>query len=278
MNMLGTRTEGRDPDLPDFEKPPVVETLLSVQFEKLTAMQTMHLGLFGREMQDSFPKAKEDFPIPPVIEQFSEGSPQGVRVQFQAMEAPSLPRLLLFNTAGTELIQIQNDRFIKNWRQPDEQHKYPHYDPVIKPAFERDFQKFQDFLTQEKLGPLKINQCEVTYVNHIVSGISWQELGNIGKIFAFWNELAAPLARPENFDIRVRFPITDENDQRVGRLHVEVQPALRATDGRPMYVVNLTARGQLGSGFEFFDVGRRWIVQAFEKLTTQNMHLVWEKK
>ena len=276
MNMQGTRTQNRD--LSDFEKPPVVETVLSVQFEKLTAMQSLHLGLFGREMQENFPRTEERVPLPPVIEQFSEALPQGVRVQFEAVEAHSLPRLLLFNTAGTELIQIQNDRFIRNWRKAEEQDRYPHYEPYIKPAFERDFQKFQAFLAEEKLGPLKINQCEVTYVNHIISGEGWQGLGNFGKVFSFWNELAAPLAHPEDFAIRVRFPIADKNGQRIGRLHVDVQPALRATDAHPMYVANLTARGQLGAGFEFFDLGRQWIVKAFEKLTTRNMHLVWEKK
>jgi hypothetical protein len=32
-------------DLPDFDNPPVVETVLSAQFERLTAFRTVHLGL-----------------------------------------------------------------------------------------------------------------------------------------------------------------------------------------------------------------------------------------
>ena len=275
--MSHAQTQGRDPNLPDFDRPPVVETVLSVQFDKLP-MQTGHLGLFGRKMRDSFPKAEDRIALPPVVEQFSEVPPPGVSIQFEALEAPRLPRLLLFNSAETELIQVQNDRFIKNWRKAKEQDEYPHYEPVIKPAFERDFQEFQTFLQEEDLGPLKINQCEVTYVNHIVSDTGWKGLSDLGKIFAFWHGLDVPLAQPEDLVIRVRFPITDEKDQRIGRLHLDAQPALRASDGIPMYVVNLTARGQVGTGFEFFDIGRKWIVKGFEKLTTPHMQEFWGKK
>ena len=276
--MQSVPTPSRDPDLPDYDRPPVGETALSVQFDKLTKMKSMHLGLFGRKMQDLFPTTEERLPIPPAIEQFSEIQPHDVHIRFEAVETFALPRLLLLSSTGTEMIQIQNDRFTTNWWKTKEQDKYPHYDPRIKPAFERDFQKFQAFLAEEQLGPLKVNQCEVTYVNHIIGGSGWEKLGEFGEIFAFWNELPDPLSHPEDLVFHIRFPIRDENNRLIGRLHVNAQPALRTTDRALMYVVNLTARGQLGTGFEFFDVGRKWIVKAFDALTTQNMHAVWEKK
>jgi hypothetical protein len=45
-----------------------------------------------------------------------------------------------------------------------------------------------------------------------------------------------------------------------------------------MYVMNLTARGLFGTGFDFFDIGRQWIVKSFEQLTTDEMHRIWRKK
>ena len=54
----------------------------------------------------------------------------------------------------------------------------------------------------------------------------------------------------------------------VGRLHVDVQPAIRTSDKRPMYLFHLTARGQIGESFEFFDLGRpldRQIVRGAHK-------------
>ena len=124
-------------------------------------------------------------------------------MQFETIETPALPRLWLLNEESTELIQVQNDRFIKNWRKVGEKDQYPHYEPVIKPAFQRDFAEFQSFLNEENLGAIKVNQCEVTYVNHIVSGEGWQTLGEIHRIFTFWNQPTAPLpGNAEDFGMR----------------------------------------------------------------------------
>ena len=34
----------------------------------------------------------------------------------------------------------------------------------------------------------------------------------------------------------------------------------------------------LGESFDFFDLGRRWIVKSFAALTTPRMHEVWRRK
>jgi hypothetical protein len=45
-----------------------------------------------------------------------------------------------------------------------------------------------------------------------------------------------------------------------------------------MFVMELTARGQVGTGTEFFDLGRKWIVKSFAELTTPAMHKIWGRK
>jgi hypothetical protein len=42
--------------------------------------------------------------------------------------------------------------------------------------------------------------------------------------------------------------------------------------------MNLTARGLHSGKFEVFDIGRKWIVNAFEQLTTEEMRRIWRKK
>ena len=59
---------------------------------------------------------------------------------------------------------------------------------------------------------------------------------------------------------------------------MDVQPAIRVSDKKPMYAMNLTARGICGQGYDFFDIGHRWIVKSFEHLTTEHMHKIWRKK
>ena len=264
--------------LADFDNPPVVETVLSLQFDKLTAMQTVHLGLLWRQLKDRFPKTEERPALPQVFERFPEPLGRGANLQFEATEIPEMPRLWLLNSEGTEMIQVQRDRFIKNWRKAGDKDQYPRYEPVIKPAFKRDFQDFQIFLAEENLGTVNVNQCEVTYVNHIMSGHGWKTFDELHQIFKFWQPTAMPIPGPaDDCRIHTRFTITD-NQRPIGRLHVDIQPAFRAADNHPMYVMNLTARGMCGTDFEFFDIGREWIVRSFEQLTTDQLHEIWRKK
>jgi uncharacterized protein (TIGR04255 family) len=267
-------------DLPDFDNPPVVETVLSAQFERLTALRSVHLGLFWQRVRREFPNVEEHPALAPILEQAGEPVPQTVQLRFQPQEGLPSPRLWLLNQGGSELMQIQNDRFVKNWRKSEANAEYPHYTPVIKPAFERDFTEFQTFVADEKLGEIKVSQCEVTYVNHIISGDGWSKRDEIEKIFTFCK---LPFAesypgRPEGLAYLARFPILGPNNEWIGRLHVEVLPAISISDNKPMYALNLTARGMYGSGIEFFDIGRRWIVKSFENLTTEHMHQIWRKK
>ena len=265
-------------DLPDFGSPPVVETVLSAQFERLPAMRSAHFGLFWQRVRDQFPNTEEHPALASIVEQAKEPLSHAVQLRFEALDSLSPGRLWFVNSAGDELIQIQNDRFIKNWRKRSDE--YPHYEDSIKPAFERDFREFQAFVATEKLGELRVNQCEVTYVNHIVSGEEWTNWNEAEKLFTFLkNPPAEPYpGRTEDLSFRTRFPILGPNNEWVGRLHLDVQPAIRTTDNRPMYVMNLTARGMYGKGVEFFDIGHECVVKSFEKLTTESMHKLWRKK
>jgi uncharacterized protein (TIGR04255 family) len=272
--------DSADRDSPEFSNPPVVETVLSVQFERLPVIRSVHLGLFWERVRDRFPNTEDRPALAPVVERATEPLSQALRLRFEAQEVLSLHRVWLLNNAGTEMIQVQNDRFIKNWRQSAEEHEYPRYEPVIKPAFERDYREFLEFLADEQLGEVRVNQCEVTYVNHIVAGEGWNNWDEMDKVFTFCKQppgLPYP-GRAEDFGFRARFPIVEPDKGWIGRLHVDVQAAVRVSDNKPMYAMNLTARGMCGRDFDFFDIGRRWVVRSFESLTTAHMHNVWGRK
>jgi uncharacterized protein (TIGR04255 family) len=268
----------RPEHLPDFDDPPVVETILSVQFDTLP-VTTAHLGLLWNEYRALFPKSDERPPLEAVNEQFPESPAARVGFKIQALENFPVPRIWFTNDKGNEMIQVQNDRFIKNWRKEGEAEQYPHYDSTIRPHFDRDYLTFLDFLKKNRLGTPHVNQCEVSYVNHILAGQGWERFGDVEKVFTFWQpSLVVPPGPVEDVRMHVRFIIPDKNGKPIGRLHVDLQPAVRTTDNHPMYVLHLTARGQLGEGIDFFDIGREWIVTTFERLTTNTMHDVWRIK
>lgn len=267
----------RPVDLPDFADPPVAETVLSVQFESVTAMRAAHFGMFWGQIIDRFPTTEEHSELSHVVEQFPD-QPRSVGIQFEAVEVPPTPRFWFINGSGTELVQLQRDRFIKNWRKVGPEQNYPRYE-TVREGFESDFSLFKRFVSANNLGQIGIDQCEVTYVNHIVAGRGWDSYADVDKVFRPWSQPnGAVPGKADGVTFNARFPINDAKGSPIGRLHAVVQPVVRTDDGRQMFLFSLTARGQLGNGTEFFDIGRDWIVRSFKELTTNEMHKVWGLK
>ena len=276
---MSTRPVG----LPDFEDPPVVEVALSVQFERLEALKTAHLGVLWAEFRENFPKTEEQPPLDPVIEPFGVSIPPRIGVRVETFLAPPVPRIWFLNEAATELIQVQTDRFMHNWRKTGKGTAYPRYES-IRGSFERELQTFSRYVSREKLGGLRFNQCEVTYVNHIIAGQGWDQHGHLSRIVNLWSAggSSSLLPEPEDVRFRTRYVLRDADNKPIGRLHVDVQPAWMRSDNKPMYILTLTARGgprsaDVAGVFEFLDVGRIWIVESFAYLTTPEMWRVWRR-
>jgi len=274
-------TPGRPEDLPDFRTPPVAETVLSLQFEPVAGLTTAHVGVLWQRFREKLPLIEEQPPLPRVYEKFGPPSPAQVEVTVE--EKPPVPRVWFLNREKTELIQVQADRFIHNWRKTEGIEPYPRYEP-IRDRFRGEVAVLEQFLKEEGLGTLAVNQCEVTYVNHIEPSGVWEGHGQLEKVLRNWSPLPEGGFLPEVEDggVRLRFVIPGEAGKTVGRLHVVLQPAWKKGDNTPILVLNLTARGEpLGEGIEgafaFFNLGRRWIVKGFADLTTPEMHRVWER-
>jgi len=268
--------------LPDFEKPPVVEVVLSVQFHPLTEVKAPQLGLLWSEFRSRFPKADQHPPLESVTEKFGIREPAKLNVRFE-MGVP-VPRCWFLNDSGTELIQVQQDRFVHNWRKVGEEDAYPRY-PHIRATFEKELTAFCQFLDRERLGEFTPNQCEVTYVNHIVSGEGWEKHGQVGKVITTWSSQYSDmfLSDPEDVGFVARYAIPDGVGKPLGRLHIRIQPAYRIKDEKPIFILELTARGRPdGDGLEgvrrFLDLGRAWVVRGFASITSSSMHRIWGRR
>ncbi len=270
--------------LPDFANPPVVEVALSVQFEPLSGIRTPQLGLLWNEFRAEFPNVEEHAPLDPAIERFGTAKPHNLGVRLEMMSKPPLPRCWFLNEAGTELIQVQQDRFIHNWRKAGEGDEYPRYEHVSD-KIKKELTTFDRFLRREKIGELIPNQCEITYVNHIGTTSEWQTHGQLDEIITlFGARYSEPfLPTPEDAQVKVRYVIPGENGQPLGRLHISVQPGYRKSNHEPMMIMTLTARGRaqndgIDSVLRFFDTGREWIVRGFAAVTTPKMHKAWGRR
>jgi hypothetical protein len=97
----------------------------------------------------------------------------------------------------------------------------------MREVFFEELQRLDAFVARGKLGSVKPNQCEVTYVNNIQPSGIWEHSGQAERVFRTWTPLASGSSLPAAEDVRfsVRYVIADDQGQPLGRLHVKVQPA-----------------------------------------------------
>ena len=67
----------RPEDLPDFQFPPLVETVLSLQFKPLERFSSLHFGLLWHQFRGNFPLIEEHFSLPVARESFEAASEFG---------------------------------------------------------------------------------------------------------------------------------------------------------------------------------------------------------
>ena len=266
----------RPADLPDFDRPPVAEVNLGIEFGTLRPMRAAHLGLFWSQIRDEYPSLQEQPPLASAIEPFDEEA-QPLSVSFEFLESAPPLRTWLLGPDSSRLLQIQNDRFIHNWRRVVPDAPYPRYESV-RDEFATRLEQFSTFASAEQLGSLDVLQAEVNYVNEIVAGDVWAEAKDLGRAFTMWKPSdVAALRKPEDVRVVERHRV-QTTDGAPARLYISLTP--RATvDGEAAVLLTLTVRGRPPEGtdgiFRFFDFGRDLIVRTFADVTTPDMHAVW---
>ena len=266
----------RSDDTPKFDAPPVIETALSVEFKPLVKWGIPHFGLFWQLIRRDFPEFSVQPPLASEIETFDK--PKVATAQISFVTAPEV-RCWFFDSSADRLIQVQQDRFVHNWRRTGGQ-PYPSYDKV-KPRFESNWDVFCTFLGDEELGSPEVVQCELSYVNHFESGREWQTMSDLPEILSPWSGQFSEgfLPTPETIQLSVNFLLPDNR----GRLRVGLQPVIRMADRKVILQLSMIARGAPASSdkasiLEWFDLGHEWIARGFADLTSAKMHRLWQRR
>lgn len=266
---------------PDFGSPPVEEVVLSVQFEALTEFGLPHFGLLWSQYRGEYPKTEDKAPLSPVKEEF--GTPKPQSLQLQIVQEPAPQRCWFVNENGTELVQVQRDRFVVNWRRTGTDTPYPRYEHV-RERFLSNFRIFETFLHDHNFGEISPTQCEVTYVNHLPAGRGWKRHGQFKEILSVWSGKHSDrfLPEPEDINVQFRYNILSSDGEPIGRLHIVMEPRIKLDDASPLIRLALTARGApLGKNVDgivsFFDLGREYVVRGFASVTSRKMHRIWER-
>jgi uncharacterized protein (TIGR04255 family) len=263
--------------LPEFESPPLDEVAMGVQFEPLPSFRAAHLGLYWHRIRSRFPFTEDQPPLAHMAElEKPKPGPQVISVELRHGGAV-LPRCWFLNDSKTELIQLQQDRFLRNWRQVEGNEKYPRF-PALFQEFQEEWKGFGTFVQDEQIGPLTVNQCELTYVNNIERGAGWDDLGDFANVFTILRSLEPQVGLPasEGLSWQARYKLPEGR----GRLHVQMNVVFLARTLKLAFQLSLTARGTPeGSSAEeiarWFDLAHEGTVRAFTDLTTPAMHKLW---
>lgn len=272
----------RPADLPDFDRPPVSEVVLGLQFGSLTELRSAHIGFLWAKFRGRYPTVTEHPPLDPSFETFgSVTTAEFPEIRLQQLLQLPFPRYWFENAIGDELCQVQQDRFVHNWRKRDKDLEYPRYE-TVRGRLVADLAVFEEFLSQEDLGSLTFNQVEVTYTNTIDLPDSDDPHGAIARVVSVWSDIGTPERELEDVNFRTRYIIKKDSVPHA-RLHVSVTPVLRRPTLAKAVQLQLTMRGKPDgvdreSALSFLDEGRSVIVKAFAELTTKTMHKHWGRR
>ena len=238
-------------------------------------MRAVHFGGYWSRIREQYPKSDELPALDPQIEQ----EPRPIPPVLAIRSGPMPLRCWFLDSTGNELIQLQKDRFLRNWRQTGGDRTYPRYANLVR-KFRKEWSDFLKFLNDEAIGAPQINQCELTYVYHLEPGCGWKDYSELEKVFTTLRKPGEGILPPpelQSWESRYKFP-----DGR-GRLTVQAQPAFRARDLKLILSLTLTARGAPGGSgaddiFAWFDFAHEWVVRSFDQLTQPSMHSFWGKK
>ncbi len=260
-----------------FERPPVIETVFGIQFQPLQKWQTPIFGLFWATIKDRYPSYRVVPPLESQVEDVDQSHRSMGGPAFSILPGPPTPRCWFFNVPETQLIQVQPDRFVFNWKRGLVDASYPHY-KNIRPVLEEEWAHFRGFVDSNDLGKLEVRQCEIAYINHIEIGAGWKDFAELDSVLTVWSggTLNRTSLKPEDINVGIRYRLPE----RMGRLHVLAEPVLRTTDYKEVLQLTIIARGGPESPdseniFGWFDVAQTYVRESFVDLTTDKMHAIW---
>jgi len=264
--------------LPRFRKPPVSEVAVGVQFaDVLTAV---HLGLYYQRIKTRFPRVQVVPPLPAMFETFA--LPADPTPLPQIVIDGTRPRIWFIAEDDNLLIQLQTDKLIFNWRSGAHGSSYPHFE-AIQEKFAKAYDELEALAKADKY-EVTPNQCEVVYVNSILTATTNIPLSQPQKVFRQWDDEHGPewLQPLEDLAFNARYRLNDEAGNPFGRLTVSSTAGWAAKEASPAFQLQMMARGQpRGPGYTgvaaFHDHAHKAIVRCFAAITTPEMHKLWER-
>lgn len=246
-----------------------------LQFEKIEGFSTEHLRAFWERISADFPRQETQPRVETPLETFN-ASPFGIPDFPMFAAASGSGRHWLISADDALLIQIQDNRFVHNWRYRG--NEYPHFEALLE-SFWKRIEVFRQVIAEHGLPKLQPIQIEVNYINWITD-LPMTKFFKPAAASELSDDRLGPL--PQDQGWVGRYLVKSESDQPVGRVYVQCQPAVRMEPqpalGSQLGIIYRAPIGLMRSDDEISEAladGRNHIVRTFTDLTTTAAHEHW---
>ena len=265
----------RPAHLPDFQRPPLDELVMGVQFERIPGFASMNVAEVWSLYKGEYPNLQELPLLPPQFEIFGGVNPLPPIHFFGT--GPLGSRMWFISEDKNYLLQFQADRLLTNWRRnPDQKQDsskpYPRFEAIAE-AYRLNLNTLNLYFESTFSHPIKVNQAEISYIN-IIPAESFSE---VGKWFSILNSDSLDI---EGLNLNFNEVIRDSADRPVARLFHTIQSVILPDRGRKAFHLSLTFRGKptgtdIDSALKLIRLGREAIVTRFKAITTEAAHQIW---
>lgn len=264
---------------PDFDRPPLAETALGLQFDPLPGLRLSHLSAFLHSHDLEPGSVLEKHALGQTIEPIGKEELWiGRPLRLEMSDQPPLRLLALIKRSdGERLVQVENGWLVFNWRAGEDSLPYPRYTEVRR-EFDSWVERLVAFLGDQGLESPRPNLWEVSYVNVIPQDKLWTTVQD-------WNNVLPGLfSRPSGVTCgqlqtaggRWVFQLGSR-----GRLQIVVEHGRRESPRvEELLLLKLIARGKVDDGaMDSFQhglaLGHESIVNTFVELASERALKHW---
>lgn len=261
-------------DLPSFGDPPVAEAVLGVEFETVPDLGAVQLVRLAARY-DRYPTIQERPGTPPSV-----GPGEEAVAEFALMTGAPPLRLWLLSEGEQDLVQLQSDRVLLNWRGfVPAAGAYPRY-AYMRTEYLAVWDTFLSHLDELALSGPRPTFVESSFVNmYALTGDGPSASG-----LSFVSDIPESMPGTDSsFRFELVRTVTGVNGAR-GRTSIAGAPQQATDEGERKYQLNVTTKLQvppdadLASLAVYLDSAHDLSVRAFSATTDVERHHEWRRE
>ena len=229
------------PENPAASGDPLVEVAISVAFGPIKGLNQAHLGVFWKELRETYPFVHSAQPLMQPYEEFGKkGSWLPPSIQLQLTHEPAL-RLQMTSENDEWMCQTQLDRIVVNWRRRGGE--YPRFHETWA-RFSESWVAWLNFLDSMSIQRPSPVGWELAYVNRVFNDERPAGPQDWPSMFpGLWGSRIAAIDGCELVGLRGQW-VWDCTES-AARLYIEAKPGKFGNPLREALLLTLTARGPI---------------------------------